>query len=235
MIRIAIVEDDADDAAQLAEMTRTALERLGERGEIGIFYNPLYFLDNYNPDYDIIFMDIEMPEMNGMEVARRLRQKDTNVVLIFVTNVARFAVDGYTVDATDFIVKPTTSENLYTKLDRAIKNIAAGRGDRIIIRCRSGACVENASRIKYIEVIDHKLLFHTMDKVIAATGSLSKLEAQLKSRGFSKCNSCYLVNLAYVTEINNKIAYVGGEELVISRGRLKPFMKDLADKLGGII
>lgn len=179
-------------------------------------------------------MDIEMPTMNGLEAARLLREKDKSVVLIFVTNVARFAVDGYTVDAADFLVKPVEKANLRVKLVRALNKIDNGRGERMIIRCKTGAYVETVSRIKYVEVMDHKLLFHTVDKTVVSTGSLSKVELQLKSYGFSKCNSCYLVNLDYVTEINDRTVHVGGDRLVMSRARMKPFMKDLANRLGGV-
>lgn len=234
MIRVAIIEDDADDAAELKKNVEDVINGLGNTCEIAMFANPLRFLDTYKPDYDLVFMDIEMPAMNGLEAAKILRQKDKSVVLIFVTNVARFAVDGYTVDAADFLVKPVEPGILRVKLTRALNKIDNGKAERIIIRCKTGACVEIVSRIKYVEVMDHKLLFHTVDKTIAATGSLNKVEAQLKAYGFSKCNSCYLVNLDYVTEINEKTALVGGDRLVMSRGRTKPFMKDLANRLGGV-
>ena len=234
MIRVAIIEDDADDAAELTNNVESVFREMGKTCEIVTFDNPVRFLDLYKPDYDLVFMDIEMPAMNGMDAARVLRTKDKSVVLIFVTNVARFAIDGYTVDAADFLIKPVERSNLRVKLNRALNKIDSGKGERIIIRCKTGACVEIISRIKYVEVMDHKLLFHTVDKVISATGSLNKVEAQLKDYGFSKCNSCYLVNLDYVTEINDKTVYVGGDKLVMSRGRTKPFMKDLANKLGGV-
>ena len=234
MIRVAIIEDDADDAAELKKNVEDVIGELGKTCEIAMFGNPLRFLDTYKPDYDLVFMEIEMPAMNGLETAKILRQKDKSVVLIFVTNVARFAVDGYTVDAADFLVKPVEAGNLRVKLTRALNKIDNGKAERIIIRCKTGACVEIVSRIKYVEVMDHKLLFHTVDKTIAATGSLNKVEAQLKKYGFSKCNSCYLVNLDYVTEINDKTVHVGGDRLVMSRGRTKPFMKDLANRLGGV-
>lgn len=234
MIRVAIIEDDADDAAELMKNVEDVIVETGKTCEIAVFENPVRFLDTYKPDYDLVFMDIEMPTMNGLEAARRLREKDKSVVLIFVTNVARFAVDGYTVDAVDFLVKPVEKANLRVKLVRALNKIDNGRGERIIIRCKTGACVETVSRIKYVEVMDHKLLFHTVDKTVVSTGSLSKVELQLKPYGFSKCNSCYLVNLDYVTEINDRTVHVGGDRLVMSRARMKPFMKDLANRLGGV-
>ena len=92
MLRIAIVEDDGNDAQALKEAVNRAAAEFGEECEIEVFGKPIVFLDNYNIEYDIVFMDIELPGMNGLEAARRLRAKDDSVVLIFVTNIDRKSV-----------------------------------------------------------------------------------------------------------------------------------------------
>ena len=233
MLRIAIVEDDGNDAQALKEAVNRAAAEFGEECEIEVFGKPIVFLDNYNIEYDIVFMDIELPGMNGLEAARILRAKDDSVVLIFVTNMAQFALEGYTVDAMDFIVKPVVYNSLRIKMARALKQIICKRGEKFVINCKTGACVVSVSRIKYVEVINHKLMFHTVDGVVMSSGSLSKLETGLAKYDFARCNNCYLVNLDFVTEINENNAHVGGDILTISRSRRRPFLKALADHYGG--
>ena len=89
--------------------------------------------------------------------------------------------------------------------------------------------------IKYIEVFNHRLVFHTLDDDLTSFGSLSKMEEQLGKYNFSRCNNCYLVNLKFVTKIDDFTLYLGSETLAISRSKKKSFLKDVADFLGGSI
>lgn len=82
------------------------------------------FLTNYQPRFDIIFMDIEMPYINGLESAEKLRQSDKGTLLIFTTNLGHVAAKGYEVEAFDFVVKPLHYESLYLKLNRAVARLA---------------------------------------------------------------------------------------------------------------
>ena len=106
MLRVAIVEDNDRDAEYLL----SHLKRYGRENEVEIeskrFSNGILFLEQYQGQYELIFMDIDMPAINGINVAKMLRERDNHVLLIFVTALARFAVNGYEVDAFDFIVKP---------------------------------------------------------------------------------------------------------------------------------
>lgn len=106
MVSIAIVEDNEKERAYI----RSCLDEISKQEEIPLhveeFSSGTAFLGNYQPVYDIVLMDIEMPVMNGMETARMLRKIDETVLLLFVTNMSQYAVQGYDVDALDFIVKP---------------------------------------------------------------------------------------------------------------------------------
>ncbi|MCI8613048.1 MAG: response regulator transcription factor [Clostridia bacterium] len=233
MIKIAIVEDNPQDADRLRNYAERALESFGETGEITLFTNAVSFLEGYRGCYDVVFMDIELPDLNGMDTAKRLRAVDKDVVLIFVTNMAQFALGGYAVDAMDFMVKPVSYDNLAVKMSRALNKLSAQKEEKIIIQGKTGATVLSVSKIKYVEVMNHKVIFYTTDGKVSSSGSLSKFEEKLPKRKFSRCNNCYLVNLDYVTGVDDFTAYIGKESLPISRSRKKPFLKDIADYLGG--
>lgn len=236
MINIAIVEDEPTEAERLAGyLLRYKKETDGIDFNITRFADGIAFLTNYKAEYDIIFMDIEMPGLDGMTTAKKLRMQDPEAILVFVTNMAQFAVKGYEVDAMDFVVKPVPYDNFKLKVARALKRLVCKRDDKLVVYGRNGATVVIIPRIRYVEVVNHMLTFNTEDGTVSATGSLKNIEEKLAGRGFSRANSCYLVNLDYVTGVSDGIAELGEDKLPVSRSRRKQFMKDVADYLGGKI
>lgn len=234
MINIAIVEDEAVEAERLSEyLRRYEKETGGTKFHIVRFADGISFLTNYKAEYDIIFMDIEMPDLDGMATAHKLRIQDPGVILVFVTNMAQFAVKGYEVDAMDFMVKPVPYDNFRLKVARAIKKLEYKRDDKLVVYGRTGASVVMIPKIRYVEVVNHMLTFYTVEGAVSATGTLKNIEEKLVGRGFSRANSCYLVNLDYVTGYEDGIAELGQDRLSVSRSHRKQFMKDIADHLGG--
>ena len=119
MVRIKILEDDPADRDTLIECLRKYEREQGQSFSITAYDNPSDFMDNYHMDADLIFMDIELPGINGMEAAHRLREIDRQVILIFVTNMTQFAGKGHEADALDYTIKPAQYGPLSIKLDRA--------------------------------------------------------------------------------------------------------------------
>ena len=103
--KIAIVEDEPKAADTLDAMLAQYAEENGVSIETSKYQNAVVFLSNYSARFDIIFMDIEMPHLSGMECAEKLREIDNSTLLIFATNLANMAAQGYSVDAFDFIVR----------------------------------------------------------------------------------------------------------------------------------
>lgn len=234
MLRLAIVEDEENAAIQLADCISKFCEVNSIHVEIRQFGSATDFLNDYKPVFDIIFMDIMLPNLNGMEAAKQLRLIDDKVTLIFVTNMANFAVKGYDVAALDFIVKPVEYDSFAMKMERAVNAVMQRQGFDLAIQADRSLKRVPASKIYYIEVSRHYLIYHTKEGSIKARGTLDSLEKQLSGGNFVRCNVCYLVNLKYVSEVSGDNLIVGGETLKISRARKKEFMQSLTNYLGKI-
>ena len=124
MLRVAIVVDQDIDANLLISYLRRYGKEKNLEIEAAHFKNGILFLQQYRGDYDIVFMDIDMPVISGMNTAHSLREIDPHVLLIFVTALARFALNGYEVDAYDFIIKPVQYRHFITKMERAEKKLS---------------------------------------------------------------------------------------------------------------
>lgn len=233
LIKTAIVEDEKEASDKLLSyLDRYSKEHQTEIVS-AVFPDGNTFLKNYKADYNIVFMDIQMPGKNGMDVSRELRKIDENVVLIFVTDLAQYALIGYEVDAFDYIVKPVVFEHLCQKLDKLIPMFEAKNNEpKIQIKVDDGVIALNVSSIKYIEIMDHRLFYHTDHGVFSAYGSLSEAEKNLPSDLFVRCNHCYLVNLKFVTGIHGYEVTLGNDRLQISHPKKKGFLEAFTEYLG---
>lgn len=233
ILRVCIVEDNPDATEKL----KLYLAEYGKKNKyefsVTHYDDPLDFLEEFRGNYEFIFMDIELPHLDGMETVRRLRKIDKRVIVIFVTNMAQYAVKGYEVDALDFIVKPVQYMGFCVKLDRAVERFKALKDKEIWITERGNMRRLFLSQIKYIEVAHHSVIYHTTEGNYKTYGQLKSVIEQLGDSPFALCNRCYLVNLRFVTAIEEMSVVVGGETLQISRNKKKDFLQSLNDFLGG--
>lgn len=232
---VAIVEDTQKEADLLKEHFLKYSEEQRVSFQIAIFSSGDDFLINYRPIYDLVLLDIGLPGLNGMGVAARLRETDQSVTLIFVTSMAQFAAQGYEVDAVDFIVKPVAYGNFRLKMKRILNRLQTRRYSELVISQGENLYRVSASQIRYIEISNHCLIYHTADGSIEAYGSLKKVEEQLGSKMFVRCNSCYMINLEYVQSIQEDfVVLIDGTRLKMSRLKRKPFVQALNNYLGGM-
>lgn len=186
------------------------------------------FLWDYKMDTDIVFIDIELPGINGMSAAHELRKLDKDVVLVFVTNMAQYAVNGYEVNAADYILKPVSYDSFAIKMTWISEKLKNRKESWISIATVGGLRRINVAMLMYVEIIGHKVVYHTTDGDYSVTGSLKAVEQQLTESGnFSRCNNCYLVNLRYIRGIDGYEVNVGGDRLQISRARRKGFLEEV--------
>ena len=230
---VAIVEDSPAEAELLRSYFARFTKEHGVDFTLTCFASGEEFLNKYRPAYDLVLMDIGLPGHNGMETAAALRERDRSVTLIFVTNMAQFAVKGYEVDAFDFVVKPVGYSNFALKLQRALNKLDTRRDSEVLVTLSDSMVRLSASQIKYIEISGHRMVYHTTDGELYAYGNLKEVEASLGGGMFARCNNCYLVNLNYVRAVQGHTVTVGTDELQISRPRRKAFIQALNDYLGG--
>lgn len=123
MYHIAIVEDEKEFSIQLVDYLKQYEKENDVEFKVSVFYDGESILKDYTSDYDAIFLDIQMPGINGMEVAERIREMDEDVVLMFITNMAQYAISGYSVGALDFVMKPISYYTFSMKLGRVLKRV----------------------------------------------------------------------------------------------------------------
>lgn len=234
IVSVAIVEDQSNTIEQFKHFFNQYTTEQSEYSfRLASFPNAEAFLESYQPIYDLVMMDIQLPGINGMDASFRLRTLDEAVTLVFVTNMAQFAVKGYEVDAFDFVVKPVTYSNFKMKIQRILHKLSMRTTKAIVLSLPTGPKRIFPSEIIYIEVSGHTLVYHTASSSYNSYGTLKAAEAELDAQQFRRCNSCYLINLQYVEAIVEDDVIVRGEKLHISRARKKPFLQELNNYLGG--
>ncbi|NEG90047.1 LytR/AlgR family response regulator transcription factor [Bifidobacterium aerophilum] len=233
MFTVAVVEDDENAAARLrACLKQYENDHTGVRFDVTEFREPTSFLEPYSANWDIVFMDIEMPNMDGLEAAHRLRELDSKTILMFVTNMAQFAAKGYEVDALDYIIKPFAYPDFERKLARALR-LAQADGESLLVSQRGSSRRIALRDISYIEIRAHNLEYHTDSGTISAYGSLQDIEDRLSGSGFMRCGKPYLVSSRHVAQVaGDTVTLTDGTQLPIGRAYRKSFMLALAENLG---
>lgn len=228
--RIAIVEDEKEYINELEKSISNFFASKNIGYEIVKYNSAKIFLDNYDYTFDLIFMDINLPDMNGMKAIQELRRIDQETLVIFVTSLAQYAIKGYEVNAFDFIVKPFEYYDFALKLERALPYLKQSKNKTIVINNKQIMRKLYISQIIYIEVTEHKLMFHLYNgETINTYGTMKTYIELLKDNNFYPCNQCYLVNLKYVDGIDNNYVIVNDEKLLISRPKRKDFIRAIND------
>ncbi len=226
MINIAIVEDDGEEADRLYSFLEQYRVEHQRELQIHRFSTVSSFETSFSSQYELIFLDIELPDGNGMNLARRIREKDTGVVLLFITHLAQYAIDGYTVSALDYILKPIEYPSLALKLNRAMIRIRNNRQEYLTLRSGNSTVRVSTSELKYIEIYKHHIRYHLTETTLESYGILSKVEESLPKKGFFRCSNSFIINLRFIDRFDSANVYIQDVCIPVSRAKKKELITE---------
>lgn len=165
MIRIAVVDDNAQSRQLLRDYLTKYRAEHDQPMIIEEFADGSDLVGHYAPSFDIIFLDVQMENLDGFATARLVREVDPAVIIIFVTNMAQLAINGYQVNALSYLVKPVSYFAFSQELLRAVQRIEQTRDDFVVVPVAGDLVRINLAKVVYIESVKHRLEIHTMDEI----------------------------------------------------------------------
>ena len=222
-MKIAIVDDEIREQEIIAKYIGEWAEDKKELVEFFYFDSSEGFLFSWEDvkDYALLVLDIEMGEISGLELAKKIRLEDKRIPIIFVTGYDEYMQYGYDVSALHYLIKPVNKDKLFQALGKLSEKEETVQN--LIVNSESGVRRVQMNHILYVEAAGHGSIMHTADEVIRLKESFGEIEKQVLSFGEAvKCHRAYLVNLRFVSAIQNSILILdNGENLPISRSRMK--------------
>lgn len=228
MLKIAVCDDEALMCSIVKQKIENQMGTLTEPFEIACYTNTTALMESSFP-YDILLLDIQMPGINGIEFAKKLRRDGNQCAIIFITVIKEHVFDAFEVEAVDYICKPVDDIRLKNALFRAVQRLKYRNEKYLFIQTISWCKTIKLSSIYYCEVINRKIYLHTENGTVEYYSKLEEVEKQLDCR-FIKCHRSYIVNLDFLYEYKNgQLILENGEYVPVSRPRQKQFMKQMLE------
>ena len=223
MIHIAVCDDEMHMSNHIRALISDFFRRKNVETEILQFSCGEELL-KYDRPIDILFLDIQMRDMDGMETARKLREKKFRGFLIFITVLKEMVFQSFEVQAYDYLVKPIEEKHFDKTMERLLVSMQNASEANLLIQKGYESRMISLEEIVFCEIIDRKIYLHlTSSEVVDYYERLENLETKLGSR-FFRCHRSYLINLKYLKSYKNGTAYLeGGKEIPVSRLRGKEF------------
>lgn len=219
-----------DDEQEIRSSIERNIRLLYENADIIQFEDGKALVD-YGGSFDILFLDIQMEGMSGMEAARELRSRGCRAAIIFVTAIEEYVFEAFDVDAFHYIVKPFEKAKFFEILRKAVaerESINAKEAkDEPSIAIKTGTTTKKIYlyKIIYLEVFNRKVILYKTDGEVEFYGKLIELEDRL-SEDFVRCHRAYIVNLRYVLKYSaNSITLENGKSILMSKQRYADFVR----------
>lgn len=236
MIHIAICDDEKEFVAHLMGLLNQYAAETGVEIKITAYYDGMELIEKYDTTLALIFLDIQMRLVNGLQTAKRIRQMDEKVGIIFLTTLTQYGLEGYKYQAANYIIKPMKYVRLKAEMDQWLKRHRNDDSPSIAITNDTGKYKVFLKSLRYVETFNRNLLLHTEQENIICYKSMKEMEQELLGKGFIRCHTSYIVNLFYVKGVNKlEIELITGEIIPISQPKRKSFMEKLAEYWGDFI
>ena len=231
MYRIAICDDDPASVAYLTALVREWAEKFTEAVTVRSFPSAEAFLFQYAEDksFDILLLDIEMGEMDGVSLAKTVRRENREIQIIFVSGYSDYIAEGYDVEALHYLLKPVNYEKLAAVLDRALDKLR--RNGRALLLDVGGEMVRiPLYQIRWLEVRHNYVTIHAQEDY-SVKRTLGEMERELDD-GFFRAGRSFIVNLRYIRRVaRSEVELSDGERVPLSRGYYEPLNRALIDRL----
>lgn len=219
MLRIAICDDDENDLEIINDYIINLLHSLSMEFNIHKFKNGFKLLETAI-SFDLLLLDIEMDEINGIDVARNIREFNRDIKIVFISNSQSYLRVGYSVKADGYIIKPINKIEFNYELTNILKeNII---DNKFILDKRIGPYKIFLNDIIYIEFYNRKTFIHMTENKIATNLTLKEWNTLLEDYQFAQCHKAYIINLRYIDTIKvDSVILTSGDEITLGR-KFKP-------------
>ncbi|HFG9691928.1 TPA: LytR/AlgR family response regulator transcription factor, partial [Clostridioides difficile] len=235
VINIGICDDELHYRIKIKDILSEILSSYPINYNIYEFSAGEELLNNYPKDLDILIMDIQMKTINGMDTARKIREFDHKLEIIFVTSFVEFMQEGYEVKAYRYILKPINKEKISKSVLPCINEMMKKRNNYLTINVKNYVDRIKIDSITYIETDRPNILIYTHDDMYITKMSISKIEKILNEYGFFRCHNSYIVNLKLVESMSGSTVIVDGKSIPISKYRVKGLKLAITNILGDIV
>lgn len=237
MYQIAICDDDQSFIQDLKiNLERYAVDT-GREFYFFEFHDGIELLENYQPDFDLIFMDIKMEKLNGLKTAEEIRKTDSTVGLFFLTSLSQYVWKGYEYGAINYLLKPVKYGRLKMELDRFFSRYQGREEGYLSFSNDNGKYKVLYKNLRYAETQKRNVLLHFDEQEQVIYKNMKEIASLLEAqRKFARCHASFIVNMAYVKSVENLEAVLTtGERVPISQPKRKEFMAKLADFWGDML
>ena len=234
MLRIALVDDNEEDLSLIRSYLDRYFAEEPREYAVTSFADGEDLLLREVGTFDVVYLDVEMRWSNGIDIARSIREKDRDLVILFVSRIAQYAVEGYSVDALDYLLKPVGYEAFAVKLRKALRHIESRSARRIRLSQGGDYRWVSTDEIRYVEAFGHNLLYHTTDGEFRTTDTIGAATEPLRPLRLPQCSPLCLAGPRRAPAAAGDALLLGQERISISRRRRKELVDALLRYHGGL-